>query len=217
MAHMLPTAPRAPHPRRSLRLVRTGIDASAPRRPLGRTSPALLGMQFAIGSEVVLFAALIAAYLALRAQAAAWPPQGQPRLPVAVTGVNTLVLLLSGLTVWRARGTGRGGQRAASRRWLWATLALGAIFLLVQGSEWARLIGYGLRISSGTFGGMFYSLIGLHALHVAVAVLILALVLWRGRRASFARASQVDLAVGYLYWTFVVAMWPPLYVLVYLL
>lgn len=182
-----------------------------------RDSPALLGMKFVIGSEVVLFASLIAAYLALRAQAAAWPPPGQPRLPVAVTGANTLVLLLSGVTVGRAARAARDGARAACRRWLWATLLLGAIFLVVQGGEWARLIGYGLRMSSGIYGGMFYSLIGLHGLHVVAAVFILMIVLWRGRAVAFTRARRVDVAVSHLYWVFVVAMWPPLYLMVYLL
>ncbi|MBX3025385.1 heme-copper oxidase subunit III [bacterium] len=182
-----------------------------------RDSPALLGMKLVIGSEVVLFGSLIAAYLALRAQAAAWPPPGQPRLPIAVTGANTLVLLLSGATVWRAARAARVAARAACRRWLWATLLLGVVFLVAQGSEWARLIGYGLRLSSGIYGGMFYSLIGLHGLHVIAAVLILGIVLWRGRAIAFTHARRVDVAVSHLYWMFVVAMWPPLYLMVYLL
>jgi cytochrome c oxidase subunit 3 len=217
MAHTSPTAPRNSDPRRPLRLVRRGAGTPLSDGEAVRNSKALLGMKVVIASEVVLFAALIVAYLALRAQAAAWPPPGQPRLPVMVTGVNTLVLLLSGATVWRALRAARDGHRTASRHWLRVTLVLGATFLLVQGSEWVRLIGYGLRISSGIYGAMFYSLIGLHALHVAAAVLIVAIVLWRGRSMYFTRARQIDVAVGHLYWTFVVAMWPPLYVLVYLL
>jgi heme/copper-type cytochrome/quinol oxidase subunit 3 len=216
MAHT-PPAPEGSEPRRPLRLVRRGAGQPTGYGDGVRESPALLGMKFVIGSEVVLFGSLIAAYLALRAQAVAWPPPGQPRLPVVVTGINTVVLLLSGATVWRARRAAREGARGACRRWLWITLLLGTTFLAVQGSEWARLIGYGLRMSSGIYGGMFYSLIGLHALHVVAAVVILALVLWRGRHIYFTRARRVDVAVGHLYWVFVVAMWPPLYVMVYLL
>jgi heme/copper-type cytochrome/quinol oxidase subunit 3 len=176
----------------------------------------LLGVKLFLGSEAVLFAALVAAYLAVRAQAVDWPPPGQPRLPLAVTGLNTLVLLASGVTVWLARRAARGGRHGWCRRWLGATLGLGAAFLLVQGLEWVRLIGYGLRMSSSTYGGMFYSLIGLHALHVGVAVGVLGVVVWRDVRSRFHRARLVDVAVGYLCWTFVVAVWPPLYGLVYL-
>ena len=92
MAHTSPTAPRNSDPRRSLRLVRSGVGTPLSDGEAVRNSQALLGMKVVIASEVVLFAALIVAYLALRAQAAAWPPPGQPRLPVMVTGVNTLVL-----------------------------------------------------------------------------------------------------------------------------
>jgi cytochrome c oxidase subunit 3 len=188
--------------------------------PAGRRTRgdnAVLGMLVFLGSEVMLFAALISAYLVLRAGAESWPPEGQPRLPLLITGINTAVLLSSGVTMWMARRAARLTHVAACRRWLAATLALGALFLLVQGSEWARLIGYGLRISSGTYGGMFYTVIGAHALHVVVAVVLLGIVLWRGRREWFAAERQTDVEVCHLFWTFVVAVWPLLYVLVYLL
>jgi cytochrome c oxidase subunit 3 len=213
----VPTAPRRTDRRRPLRLVRRGAGSVSTDGDGIAHSKALLGMKFVIGSEVVLFGSLIATYLALRAQAAAWPPPGQPRLPVAITGLNTGVLLLSGLTAWYAERAARRRDRAACRRWLQLTLGLGGVFLIVQGTEWAHLLGFGLRMSSSIYGAMFYSLIGMHALHVVAAVLILAVVLWRGRGAHFTRRARIDVAVGRLYWTFVVGMWPPLYALVYLL
>lgn len=201
---------------RRLRLVRAA-DAGATRdSEPGFSSPALLGMRFFLGSEAVFFATLIAAYLALRTQAAAWPPPGQPRLPIAVTGWNTLVLLASGHTMWRARRAARAGDRVSCWRWLAATVGLGAIFLLVQGSEWIRLVAFGLRVSSGTYGGLFYSLIGAHALHVVAAVAVLAAVWWRDHPGRLRRARLVDVSVAHLYWSFVVAVWLPLYALVYL-
>jgi heme/copper-type cytochrome/quinol oxidase subunit 3 len=212
-AHSLP--PRTGPPRRGLRLVRAADPPSADRRPV-RRSPAVLGMSFFLGSEAVLFATLIAAYLTLRAGAEAWPPPGQPRLPVLLTGFNTGLLLLSAATMWQALRAIRMAHLAACRRWLAVTLGLGAVFLLIQGSEWVRLIGFGLRVSSGTYGGMFYALIGMHALHVLVAVVVLGLVLWRAHGRPYGRARHVDVTVGSLYWLFVVAVWPLLYVLVYL-
>lgn len=214
MAQTSSPSPHGAAASRPLRLVWVA-GAERPSEPAAvRDSPALLGMRLFLGSEAVLFATLVTAYLALRTQAAAWPPPGQPRLPIAVTGLNTLVLLGSGFTVWRALRAARSGDRAGCRRWLALTLGLGATFLLVQGSEWLRLIGFGLRVSSGTYGGMFYSLIGVHALHVAVAVVVLAAVLWRDHGRCVDRVRLVDVAVGHLYWSFVVAVWPPLYALV---
>jgi len=212
-AHSLP--PRTGQPRRGLRLVRAAAAPSADRRPV-RRSPAVLGMWFFLGSEAVLFATLIAAYLALRAGADAWPPPGQPRLPILLTGFNTSLLLLSAATMWQALRAIRMAHLAACRRWLAVTLGLGAVFLFIQGSEWVRLVGFGLRVSSGTYGGMFYSLIGMHALHVLTAVVVLGLVLWRAQGRPYGRARHVDVAVASLYWMFVVAVWPLLYVLVYL-
>lgn len=210
--HSVP--PRARPARYALRIVRDGRSPGPP--PSVRGSKGVLGTVVFLGSEAVLFAALIAAYLALRAGAEVWPPPGQPRLPVLITGVNTAVLLISGATMWLALRAVRVAHLAACRRWMASTLVLAGLFLLVQGGEWTRLIGYGLRVSSGVYGGMFYSLIGMHALHVVVGVAVLAVVLWRSRGQPFTRARHVDVAVGALYWSFVVAVWPLLYVLVYL-
>ncbi len=199
------------------RLVYSGGDGPPPQGRGAAGDNAVLGMLVFLGSEVMLFGALISAYLVLRAGAERWPPPGQPRLPIAITGANTAVLLLSGVTMWLAFRAARLTRVTSCRRWLATTLALGTLFLVVQGSEWARLIGYGLRISSGTYGGMFYTVIGAHALHVVVAVLLLATVLWRGRRGRFAYERQTDVQVCFIFWTFVVAVWPILYGLVYLL
>ncbi|MEO8605567.1 MAG: heme-copper oxidase subunit III [bacterium] len=198
------------------RLARSGGSPPAGGRATA-SSNAVLGMLVFLGSEAMLFAALISAYLVLRAGADSWPPPGQPRLPLVLTGANTAVLLLSGVSMWAAQRAARLTHTVACRRWLAVTLALGGLFLLVQGSEWMHLIAYGLRISSGTYGGMFYAVIGTHALHVAVAVLVLGVVMWRARHGRFAAQRQTDVEVCFLYWTFVVAVWPVLYGLVYVL
>jgi heme/copper-type cytochrome/quinol oxidase subunit 3 len=94
---------------------------------------ATLGMVLFLVTEAMFFTALASALLVLRAEAAAWPPPGQPRLPVGVTAANTALLLLSGWTVQRAAGAAR--PRARPEPWLEASAALGALFLAVQGSE----------------------------------------------------------------------------------
>ncbi len=93
----------------------------------------------------MFFAGLLSAFLILRAGASGWPPPGQPRLPVAVTGANTFILLLSGVTVYLALRAIRAGDAKGMRRWLLSTALLGAVFLTVQGSEWVRLVRYGLQ------------------------------------------------------------------------
>src|ERR671932_1127875 len=93
-----------------------------------------------------------------------------PRLPVEVTGINTLILLYSAVTMRLASRAIRLGQQQKLARMLLYTAVLGAIFLSVQGYEWVKLIRYGLTLSSGVYGATFYTLIGLHGLHVAGAL-----------------------------------------------
>jgi cytochrome c oxidase subunit 3 len=185
---------------------------------VGRPRPVengVLGMAIFLATEAMLFAALISAFLILRAGSAAWPPPGQPRLPVALTGLGTLVLLASAFTMWQAAETSRRAERDRVLGWLGATALLGTTFLTVQGTEWVRLFEHGLRASSGVYGGTFYTLIGCHALHVLAAVLTLLYVLARTARRGL-EPGRATLDACRLYWLFVVGVWPILYALVYL-
>jgi heme/copper-type cytochrome/quinol oxidase subunit 3 len=176
---------------------------------------ARLATMFFIGAEVMFFAGLISAYFVLRMGAAQWPPPLQPRLPILVTGLNTLVLLGSSVAMVRALRARRDHARLL--RGLALTGALGVVFLLVQGYEWARLVSYGLTVTSGAYGVTFYTLIGVHGLHVLGALAWLAIVLLGARRGRFIEPPAAGLRACGLYWHFVVALWPILYVTVYLL
>ncbi|MFQ5632336.1 MAG: hypothetical protein ACE5I1_26500, partial [bacterium] len=66
-------------------------------------SNSIVAMLLFIGAELMFFAGLIGAFIVLRFGAMDWPPAGQPRLPVAVTGINTAILLFSGLTMFNTR------------------------------------------------------------------------------------------------------------------
>jgi cytochrome c oxidase subunit III len=176
----------------------------------------LVAVLILIGAEVMFFAGLVTAFLILRAGSFAWPPPGQPRLPILVTGLNTLVLIASGFTIRLALVEIRRGHRDATARWMRATAMLGGTFLAVQGFEWIRLLGYGLRVSSSLYGATFYTAIGAHALHVAAGLLAL-LVILRGTVAGrYAAEDHSGLEAGAFFWFFVVALWPVLYALFYL-
>jgi len=178
---------------------------------------ALLAMMLFIGADVMFFAGLIGAFVVFRFGAESWPPPGQPRLSLGMTAINTAILMLSGMTmilVWRRLAQ---WNRAQVLKGLLVTAGLGLTFLLAQGYEWIRLIGFGLRLSSGVFGGMFYVLIGCHGLHVLGAVIALIVVVarfWNPGHYGPKRAIGIKL-VG-MFWLLVVALWPVLYGLVYL-
>ncbi len=186
-----------------------------PRRPL--IDNARLATIFLIAAEIMLFAGLVSAFFVLRFGAAVWPPPLQPRLPIAVTGLNTVVLLASSVAVAAAvRALSRGPVSHVIAR-LRIAAALGATFLVVQGYEWVRLIGFGLTASSGAYGGTFYTLIGAHAVHVIGALVWLAIAVAYVRSGRFRPESSGGLRACALYWHFVVGLWPILYVSVYLL
>lgn len=181
-----------------------------------------LGMMLFIGAEVMLFAGLVGAFLVFRFGSAVWPPPFQPRLPVLVTGINTVILLFSGYTMYRACRAVRNKNWQELPKGLWMTALLGATFLGIQGYEWVRLLQFGLTLSSGVYGSTFYVLIGAHGAHVLGAMSWLLIILMKVRRSNLPNRPyltpkrQVGIRLCGMYWYFVVALWPVLYILVYL-
>jgi len=186
-----------------------------PRRPL--LDNLRLATLFFIGAEAMFFAGLVFGFWVLRLGAPVWPPPLQPRLPLGVTGVNTLVLLGSSVAmVVAVRALGRHSPRGLIRA-LATAAGLGGLFLLVQGYEWARLIGFGLTVTSGTYGATFYTIIGVHALHVFGALVWLTATLALAARGRFAGGRTAPVKACAMYWHFVVGLWPLLYLSIYLL
>jgi len=165
---------------------------------------ARLGMALFLLNEAVLFFMLIAAFVYFRSSTVATAARS---LDLEAAGIYTLCLLASSFTMWRATVTD-------ARGWLGGTLALGGIFLYGQGSEYWRLFRQNITISRNQFGTTFFTLTGVHALHVLVGLLALAfLVSGAGFRPAL-RGTVVD-AVA-LYWYFVDAVWIAIFAVVYL-
>lgn len=202
--------------------LRTPALGGGEEPPTGVASPqpvignARLALLMFIAAETMFFAGLIGAFLVFRLASPAWPPPFQPRLPVGVTAINTVILLLSGLTMRLALMAARRGKPTRLVQWLSITALLGTVFLGIQGYEWLRLIGFGLTLSSGVYGATFYTLIGCHAVHVFGAAVWLIAVLLQARRGRFSERSYAGVQLCAMYWTFVVGLWPVLYGLVYL-
>lgn len=173
----------------------------------------VLGVLVLIASELLFFTGLFSAHMVIKATSTFWAPPPNVFLPVANTAFNTGILILSGaLFAWSFRryGVNRDWARAKSPA-LIAT-ALGAFFVVFQGLEWSRLLSVGLTMQSGAFGALFYLIIGSHAVHVVAALLAM---LWTLRQASSKRLSLDGYQAMMVFWTFVVAIWPILYRLVY--
>lgn len=189
--------------------LRLGSHADARRVP-----NAVLGTIIFVGAEVMFFAALISAHTIARASAMAgmWPPPGQPRLPVERTAINTAALLASGVLLWIANRYIVRAPKTA-QRYLEGAIFLGAAFVSLQGVEWVRLIREGLTLTSSSHGSFFYLIVGTHALHAVAAIVALA---WVYLRIRTGRLKMEVFTATQVFWYFVVALWPIIYLRVYL-
>jgi cytochrome c oxidase subunit 3 len=193
---------------RDLRLVHPAPSA---RRQIAPSE--VIGTMFFILTEIMLFGGFISAFTISRTQAPAWPPPGQPRLPVELTAVNGLVLLASGALVWWAgRRFDQQGPGSARVPLLVGT-ALGATFVGVQGFEWVRLVAEGLSFTGSTYGAFFFLIVGAHGLHVLGG---LAVLVAQTRWLLVEQLRPEAFWAGRLFWYFVVLLWPALYWKVYL-
>jgi cytochrome c oxidase subunit 3 len=214
---MIATAQPSVSAGRGARLVEIRSRPRGKREPVEPTLlPGVVGVLVLIISETMFFGGLLSAYLVLRAGALEWPPPGQPWLPAGVTALNSLFLFGSGYTMYRALGEVSFARYGKAFRWLAVTAALGLTFLAVQGSEWIRLVRFGLTLKSSLYGALFYTLVGAHGLHVIAAMIALSVALYRLAMIKSRRLSPSGLLPISLYWWFVVALWLVIYVAVYL-
>lgn len=184
-------------------------------RPL---SNAKLAVLILLGAETMLFVGLIGAFLVFRMGSVTWPPlaHAEINLPRLITGINTVLLIISGYTIFQALRAIQKNRIKQLRNMLIFTGVLGLLFLGIQGSEWIQLIGKGLTLQSGIYGGIFYVLIGCHAVHVIGAVIWLAIVTGKAIALKYSHTHYIGVETCTIYWIYVVALWPILYILVYL-
>ena len=185
----------------------------------GMSTP-LLGMLLFIGSELMFFAGLFAAYFNARAAAPAWPPEGLEHViePNIIVISATTLLILSSFSmqwaVWRIRK----GDRTGMNRGLAVTLLLGIIFLSMQAFDyWELLEHYGFGINSGIYGTLFYTLTGFHGAHVFGGVIGIAIILLRGTAGQFSARHHVAVEAVSAYWHFVDVVWIALFFTLYFL
>jgi cytochrome c oxidase subunit 3 len=190
------------------------ISYPPPRRQQDGTG--FVGMVIFLASWAMMFAALFFAYGVVRLRSQVWPPLGEPRLPVTLPALNTIALFASSLTFQFAIAGVRRGKTWVTPA-LGATTALGAWFLCWQTIGWLRVLGSGVRPSSGPYASVFYGLTWFHGLHVLVGVIALALLTVRARAGAFTAPRHQSLRLWAMYWHFVGVVWAVLFVTVYLI
>ena len=199
-----------------------------------------LGMIWFIISEVVLFATLFgvlfyerevsvpwlasfgAHFTPWRGFAGGWPTSGPMGKsfgiisPWGIPAINTIILLTSGATVTQAHHWLKRDRRGPLILWLAATIGLGALFLFFQAHEFYHAYAeLGLTLGSGVYGATFFTLTGLHGLHVTIGVVMLTTIFLRILRGHFQPNHHFAFEAVSWYWHFVDVVWLMLFVFVY--
>ena len=173
----------------------------------------VVGMMSFIIAEAAIFTIFVVAYLFYLGKSLSGPT---PRDVLEVPIFFTICLLSSSVTIHLA---GRSLERNRSTNFLvfWLiTIALGTIFMFGTALEWRRLIyEHGLTISTNLFGTTYYSLVGLHAFHVTVGLVLLTVFWLNVVGPIHAQSRRVN--VLSLYWHFVDAVWVVVFTVVYII
>jgi cytochrome c oxidase subunit III len=173
-----------------------------------------VGMACLIIAESAIFTIFVVAYLYYTGKSLTGPPPGE----VLETPIFfTVCLLSSSLTIHLASKLLERGKHGAFLALWFLTIVLGALFLYGTAREWHRLIyEHGLTISTNLFGTTYYSLVGLHATHVTVGLLMLTIVLLFGLAGRIGREQSARIDVLSMYWHFVDAVWVVVFTVVYI-
>jgi cytochrome c oxidase subunit 3/cytochrome o ubiquinol oxidase subunit 3 len=193
----------------------TATTIAAEPTPWVLPSKGRVGIACLIVAECSIFTIFVVAYLYYLGKDVAGPT---PRQVLELPILNTICLLSSSATITLAVRALRGGARRAFSLWWLFTIALGGYFLLGTAREWSRLIhGEGLTIQTNLFGTTFYSLVGLHASHVVVGLVMLLIVLGLAVAGVVRREHAERTEVLALYWHFVDAVWVIVFTVVYVI
>jgi len=189
-----------------------------------------LGMWVFLVTEIMFFGGLFMAYIIYRT----WYPlafeEGSHHLSIALGGFNPAVLIGSSLTMAMAVHAAQTGSRRGQIVFLILTILLGSTFLGVKVIEYAErfsshlIPGHGFQWHGQAnprnveiFYSLYFTMTGLHALHMVVGIGIMLVILWMAWRNKFSPAYYSPVEVSGLYWHFVDIVWIFLFPLLYLL
>ncbi len=187
----------------------------------GATSTGLSNEKMAmwafLGSECLLFGALISTYLLFRGRSQPGTLRPHDVYDIPYTSVSSFVLLMSSLTMVLALAAIQRGDHRRTRVWILTTAMLGASFVAGQCYEFTVFVREGMNLRVNLFTSSFFTLTGFHGAHVTIGVLMLLSLYSLSLRGKLPaeKAETVEL-IG-LYWHFVDIVWIVIFTLVYLI
>jgi len=185
------------------------VEQTAPGQRHVPERPPLLavGVMIWLGSELMFFSGLFAAYFTIRANSHHWPPLAGKPLDYVQAGIFSVVLLVSSPTFQLGVWAEERGDRRTARRWIVTSFLLGAGFLANTLYEWHDFASSHHGPSLNAYWSLFFVMTGIHGLHVALGLVAMIFLLGRMKgQAGDPGETNVYQAVGY-YWHFVDFMW----------
>jgi heme/copper-type cytochrome/quinol oxidase subunit 3 len=175
-----------------------------------------LGIWLFLASEVMLFGALFSTYILLRVGASEWP---HGELSIKLGAINTVILICSSVTMVMAWASLKLNNFGKGRLYLFATIVLAVVFLVNKYFEYADHFGRGEGPWHSTFLAIYFTLTGLHGLHIVGGIVVMAYLLVPGARLWKKNPEQYANRIEYtgLYWHFVDLVWIFLFPVLYLL
>ena len=170
-----------------------------------------LAVWWVIGSEIVIFGGLLASYIMHRLGHPEWAEYASHTNPW-FGGINTFVLLTSSFTAVLAHQAAEQGDGKKAAGFLLLTIGGALTFVCIKSYEWWYEISHGYTITANTFWSFYYTMAGLHALHVIAGAVIMGIVAFDAFRGR--ELQRVEL-IG-IYWHFVDVVWIFLFPLLYI-
>jgi cytochrome c oxidase subunit 3/cytochrome o ubiquinol oxidase subunit 3 len=169
-----------------------------------------------LGSECLLFGALISTYILYRHRSVLGPtPHHLYDIPF--TSVSSFVLLMSSMSMVLALAAIQRGDERRLRVWLSTTALLGAVFISGQIYEFTSFIRRGMTIKTNVTSGAFYVLTGFHGVHVTLGIVMLLSLVNLSARGRIPQARSEVVEIAGLYWHFVDIVWVIIFTVVYLI
>lgn len=189
---------------------------------------AQLGMWVFLATEVMFFGGLILAYWVYHIGHPGGFAEAARHTKIAIGTANTAVLLTSSFLVAWAVAAARAGAGRFGGALLWIAAGLGILFLALKGVEYRMeydehlVPGLNLAVPgpNGTATGLFFAFYfvatGVHAVHVAVGIVLLCVIGWRCHHGAYSARYHAPITVAGLYWHFIDVVWIFLFALIYL-
>jgi cytochrome c oxidase subunit III len=185
-------------------------------RPDSGLANGKLGIWLFLASEVMLFGALFSSYILLRVGAVEWP---HGELSVTLGAINTVILICSSVTMVIAWAQLKLHNFAKGRLYIIVTAVLALVFLVNKYFEYAEHFSKGEGPWHSTFFAIYFTLTGLHGLHIIGGIIVMAYLAGPGAGLWKRNPDQYTNRVEYtgLYWHFVDLVWIFLFPVLYLL